>query len=255
MKKTLIALFALAGMASAATTLQYVDPTSTTSTATAGSTYGSITLNEDMAFGTFSAWNGQFGATPEVNITGGQFYAGDYTLSLWLDTTSLADSGETLLFAYSGSTASNSHGYNAIVWDATNSQLKIGRGNFTAADMSVAWQENSTLSVEDPQDGITNITFAVTGANQSQTATVYINGVDTGTMAAYNGNMNGGNANSTMKYHVNTNVTYGTIGLTNEKLTSADAVMAFANPAAVPEPATASLSLLGLAALMIRRRR
>lgn len=55
--------------------------------------------------------------------------------------------------------------------------------------------------------------------------------------------MNGGNENTQMLYHLNTGVSYGTIGLTNEKLVSSDQVVSFASRV-VPEPATATLSLL-----------
>lgn len=251
MKKTLITLMVLAGAAVAADT-QYVD-FSGKGTIEAGATFGAITLEEAMSYGSPTGWNGQFGKTPDVNITGGNFFAGDYTLSLWVKTASLSTTGNTLLFAYSGSTSSNTHGYNGIVWDGANKTLTIGRGDFTANNMQIAWAgtDYSTSNALTFQGDMVNFTIAVSGKSGSQTATIYVNGTESGTLASYNGNMNGGNASTQMGYYVNNNLQYGTIGLTNEKLGSSEEVIAFA----IPEPATATLSLLTLAGLAARRRR
>ncbi len=227
----------------------------------AGTTIGAITLNQDMTTGNFSAWQVQAaGATDGVlpNITGGNFYAGDYTLSLWIDTSNLASaSGEVLLFVYSGSTSSNAYGYNALVWDATNSCFKMGRGNFTASNMAMAWQDNASSSTVTLGEGnLHNVTIAVNGVLGGQTTTYWVDGVDIGTATAYNGNMNGGGAATVMGYYFNTGVTYGDISLTNEKLTSKDAIIAFAAPVPVPEPsAFGMLAGVGALALVASRRR
>ena len=254
MKKTIIILLTLTGVASAAD-VQYVD-FSGEGTVNAGTTIGNITLSEDMTYGSPSQWYDQFGTTPSVNITGGNFYAGDYTLSLWVDTNSLSTTGNTLLFAYSGSTSSNAQGYNGIMWNGADQTITMGRGNFTANNMNIAWDSTnySTSSALTLGEGLVNLTFAVSNNGGNHTADIYINGVKTTTLDAYVAKMNGGGAGTQMKYHLNTGVDYGTIGLTNEKLTTAEQVIEFASPT-VPEPTTATLSLLALAGLAARRRR
>ena len=64
-------------------------------------------------------------------------------------------------------------------------------------------------------------------------------------------NMNG-NANPISSW-INPNLTWGEVKWTNEKL-GAEQIAGFAG-LQVPEPASASLGILGLAALMMRRRR
>ena len=68
---------------------------------------------------------------------------------------------------------------------------------------------------------------------------------------SYNGNMNG-NADPISSW-INPNLTWGEVKWTNEKL-GAEQIAGFAG-LQVPEPASASLGILGLAALMMRRRR
>ena len=68
---------------------------------------------------------------------------------------------------------------------------------------------------------------------------------------SYNGNMNGNR--SDIQGWINPNLTWGEIQWTNTKL-SAEQIAGFAG-LQVPEPASASLGILGLAVLMMRRRR
>ena len=98
--------------------------------------------------------------------------------------------------------------------------------------------------------GLLNVTLSVTGADQSQSVDVYVNGSLLDTLS-YNGNMNG-NANPISSW-INPNLTWGEVKWTNEKL-GAEQIAGFAG-LQVPEPASASLGILGLAALMMRRRR
>ena len=98
--------------------------------------------------------------------------------------------------------------------------------------------------------GLLNVTLAATGANQSQSVDVYVNGSLLDTLS-YNGNMNG-NSNPINSW-INPALTWGEVKWTNEKL-GAEQIAGFAG-LQVPEPASASLGILGLAALMMRRRR
>lgn len=98
--------------------------------------------------------------------------------------------------------------------------------------------------------GLLNITLSVTGGNGNQAVDVYVNG-DFFDSLSYNGNMNGNQSSVTS--WINPNLTWGEIQWTNEAL-AADRIAGFAG-LQVPEPASASLGILGLAVMMMRRRR
>ena len=209
MKKTLIALLALAGVAAAA------DPTVET-------------VDTIVA-----SW----GTEPAV---AGNCWSGDYTLTFTLDELyTLEDSGSIIGF-YRGSATNDTYGYNAIVLGGTDEALTltVGRGrafntenNATGIDKETyftfagAAGDKVTFTTT-IQKGVT-YTLSVTGASQAMTPTLTWAG-GSETLAAYNGNMNG---NATFTNVLNA----GTI--------------------TVPEPATATLSLLALAGLAARRRR
>ena len=253
MKKTIITLLALAGVATAA------DSGSTSftggTTYKAGATYGNLELKESMTTGTYSS----LGITiaPNVNIKSnwGWFSAGDYTVSIWVDSDSLESN--QILFGYCGSWSGNAKGYNGLTWNAQSNTLTLGKGEwkadaktFTYTDSSVSSDLSSYIT-----DGLTNITLAVDSAtNGKMTADLWINGTKIETLATYAGDMQ--NSADQMKYFVGKNgATYGTIFLTNEQLTSASDIAALAGANLVPEPTTATLSLLALAGLAARRRR
>lgn len=88
-----------------------LEPSAGTSYAagTATTTEG-IALGKDMTFGSLSQSALPGGFIPY----GGNFYASDYTISLWLDTSSLAEGTQTTLFGYYGSNAGQSYGTNAL---------------------------------------------------------------------------------------------------------------------------------------------
>ena len=98
--------------------------------------------------------------------------------------------------------------------------------------------------------GLLNITLSVTGGNGNQAVDVYVNG-DFFDSLSYNGNMNGNQSSVTS--WINPYLTWGEIQWTNEALAS-DRIAGFAG-LQVPEPASASLGILGLAVMMMRRRR
>ncbi|MDO4818231.1 MAG: sialate O-acetylesterase [Akkermansia sp.] len=166
-----------------------------------------------------------------VNIYGGNIYAGDYTVSIWVSRDSLLK-GNQLLFAYSGAApTSDAYGANAIVWNKTGEgtgTLTIGRGKLSTDYNSMAsWQSGSqttgTITLGD--DDMVNFTFAVTGGagNNGQKASLYVNGASEGDVLSYNGQMNG--SASTFSLYVSTVPTYGNVSVTNEKLTTQNQIL------------------------------
>lgn len=224
-----------------------VEPTAGTSYAagTATTTEG-IALGKDMTFGSLSQ-----SALPGSSIPyGGNFYASNYTISLWLDTSSLTEGTQTTLFGYYGTNAGQSYGTNAL-YLMSDAKLGMGDGNLNTSTGSFS-QDRGDVSEASVVlgGGLLNVTLAVTGADQSQSVDVYVNGSLLDTLS-YNGNMNGNR--SDIQGWINPNLTWGEIQWTDTKL-SAERIAGFAG-LQVPEPASASLGILGLAVLMMRRRR
>ena len=209
MKKTLIALMAMAGMAFGET----------------------ITVNTiDAKF-------------TDAPVLAGNCWSDDYVLTFTLtEDYTLAGSGSVVGF-YRGGGKTDPYGYNGIVLGGSDEALTltIGRGcaNNTTGDATgigatttFTFQDNVTFTTT-IQKGVV-YTLSVTGGDQSMTPTLTWDG-GSETLASYKGNMN---SNAALTYAVNA----GTI--TKEVVTPA-----------VPEPATATLSLLALAGLASRRRR
>ncbi|MBR5195851.1 MAG: PEP-CTERM sorting domain-containing protein [Akkermansia sp.] len=202
MKKTLIALMALAGVAMA---------------------------DEHLAI------IAEFTQAP---VVAGNCWSGDYVLTFTLAEDYTLQHGGALVGFYRGAAVNDNYGYNAITLGGTNDALTltVGRGRVLntlndatgiGANTTVAYQDNVTFTTA-IEKGVT-YTLSVTGGNQAMTPTLSwttAEGIQSETLAAYAGNMNG---NAALTYAVNT-------------------VM-------IPEPATATLSLLALAGLAARRRR
>ena len=196
MKKTLIALMALASVACAV----------------------------DAPFGVDAA----FTTAPTAP---GNFWASDYEFTFTLGDLYSMDCYGSVLGYYTGSDPNNAYGCNGIVLGGSDEALTltIGRGKVTNTDAGAitidtgfVFQDNVTFTTE-IQKGVT-YTLTVAGGNQSMTPTLTWEG-GSETLASYNGNMNGYKA-ITAVAHTN-----------------------------IPEPATATLSLLALAGLCARRRR
>ena len=208
MKKTLIALMALAGVACGET----------------------ITL---------STIDAEFVSAP---VQAGNFWAGDYTFTLTDDYT-LADSGSVVGF-YRGSAVNDNYGYNAIVLGGSDEALTltVGRGRASnTVNEGNGINNGTTFTFTDKVTFTTQIekgvayTLTVTGGSQAMTPTLTWAG-GSEELASYNGNMNG---QAALTCVVNT----GTI------------TKVIPDTPSVPEPATATLSLLALAGLASRRRR
>lgn len=247
-----ILLLATVGSAMATTDVAWVTPTGGIVHAPAGSTYGSLTLNYDMTTGRPSTYYDDRESL--VNIRGGDFYAGNYTLSLWLTTDQLVDN--KVLFAYSGTYVStNAQGYNGVTWNAQSKTITIGHGKYTPDSHSFEFYTgNSTTSgaiTLNSSDNLVNFTFSVTSSDGTMTPTLWVNGVKFQALDSYNGKMNDSNPAKILTLF-DTDTTYGRISMTNVALTTADQIADLAN---VPEPTTATLSLLALMGLAARRRR
>ncbi len=202
MKKTLIALMALAGVAAAAT--EQVN-----------------TIN--------AAW----GTAPSRS---GDFWSADYSVVFTLDALyNLAESG-TIIGYYCGNAVNDTYGYYAITLGGSNDALTltVGRGRVMGtSDLNTAtmsYQDSVTFTTT-IQKGVT-YTLSVTGGNQAMTPTLTWDG-GSETLASYAGNMNGAAAITSV-------LNPGTITI---------------EVPSVPEPTTATLSLLALAGLAARRRR
>ena len=250
MKKTLIAVLALAGITVGAD-VGVAEFTGGT-TYKAGTSYGALTLSYDMTTGVDSNLGITF--SPNVNIKSSWewFSAGDYTVSLWVDSASLTSN--QILFGYCGSWKSNASGYNGLTWNAESKTLTLGQGEWKAADKTFTYTQSSVSGDLSSYitDGLTNITLAASSAyNGKMTADIWINGSKVDTLATYNGDMQNGNAQ--MQYFVGLNgASFGNIILTNEKLSTAEQIKYLAT---VPEPSTATLTLLALFGLATCRRR
>ena len=203
MKKTLIALLALAGVAAAAT-----------------ETVNTI----DAAWGT--------APSRENNC-----YSASYTLTFTLDALYTLEKSGSVLGFYRGSAVNDSHGYNAIVLGGSDDALTltVGRGRaFDTVDNATGIDADTTFTFQDKvtfttaiQKGVT-YTLSVAGASGTMTPTLTWGDGGSETLTSYNGKMNGDAALTSV-------LNPGTI--------------------TVPEPTTATLSLLALAGLAARRRR
>ena len=217
MKKTLIALMALAGIAAAADTATEI-----------------VTIETiDAAF-------------TSAPVNAGNCWSGNYSFTFTLtDDYKLEDSGSVLAF-YRGSAVNDSHGYNAIVLGGSDDALTltVGRGRaFNTVDNATGISADTYFTFAgEATDKVTftttiekgvTYTLTVTGGDQAMTPTLtWADGSEV--LGSYKGNMNG---NAALTSAINK----GTIQVEVE--------------VTVPEPTTATLSLLALAGLAARRRR
>lgn len=264
MKKTIAITLTLCGVAAAATTGSATF--SGDKTYAAGATFGTLALENSMTTGVDTG----IGITmsPSVDIKkSGTNYANNYTVSIWVDTASL--SSNQVLFGYTGTWSSNATGYSGLTWNTENKSLTLGRGewkyNANSADTFTYYNQNNGYStISNLGDkltvGMTNITLAVTCLNSygHQQAVLWINGEKIDTFGYYYGDLGNlsdkNNTHQSASYFVGDG-SYGSISITTETLTTAESIAKLAGARIVPEPTTATLSLLALAGLAARRRR
>lgn len=196
--KTLFAILAIAAAGAAmAADVAWVTPSGGTITASKGDTFGDITLTYGMTTGNPTAYDSYKDSL--VNIFGGNCYAGDYTLSLWLTTDQLKSS--KVLFAYCANTSSSdARACNGITWNANNT-ITVGQGLYNQSTHSYSFYSDSngvSNSVTSTQitlndtDRLVNFTFSVTSSEGTMKPTLWVNGVKIGELGSYTGKMNGG---------------------------------------------------------------
>ena len=248
MKKSLIALLALAGMAMADTTLLDIDFTTLT---------GSTDANTPAGW-TAGQWNGT-GNTPYYNFgtngaTVGQPWKQNY-LTTNLDIASQGEYSISFTLYNSGEDTGNmfflsSESYSIVMGNSYNSNSEIYVGTLTEAVGSdyVCFQTGTKINptVLANSDGLNvsgDITYTLTmlGGDMTIAATL----------------SNGGTWSTTITGMKD--VTFNKIGFLNDGAPGTSGVKGITITApetpAVPEPTTATLSLLALAGLAARRRR
>ena len=173
----------------------------------------------------------------------GDFWSGDYVLTFTLAQDYTLQHGGSVVAFYRGSGSNDTYGYNAITLGGSEDALTltIGRGRvYNTLNGATGIGANTTMTyatgASDSVAFTTTIqkgveyTLSVTGATGAMTPTLSWTDAELATqsetLASYNGNMN---SNADIVYAVNTEM--------------------------IPEPATATLSLLALAGLAARRRR
>lgn len=255
MKKTLalmvITVFCSAAGSAVGATSPVTPSSGTSHSSGAATTTEGVALGKDMVFGTLNGGALGNGAIPH----GGNLYAGNYTLSLWLDPSGVVLPGSnTTLFGYYGASAGGDLGANGLYLSSEGKlgmgagKLVTGTGVFTLTGQAA--RKDITDQAISLSGGLLNITLSVKGANGKQQVAVYINGALFDNLS-YNGNMNG--SQNTLGSWINPDLTWGEVSWTDSAL-EADQIAGFAD-LQVPEPAAASLGILGLAVLMVRRRR
>ena len=190
-------------------------------------------------------------APNELGIsTGGNFWGGDFTLTFTLNEGALSATDTTdVLALYWGTFSTGDYYANGITltW-SSDSEVSLYIGDGAMASVA-GGDEGANITENTSFNGLRGATFGTklsmgetytlvnVGGDGNQTVSLYsgvsANGVALETVN-YNGNMNGGNADTTMRSVVNAQYGY---------------------TPAVPEPTTATLSLLALAGLAARRRR
>ncbi len=174
--------------------------------------------------------------------TGGNYYGGDFSFTFTIPSADLIGA-DTMLAYYRPNSDSNNPDSNIFMLHNTDGAitLTVGRGDLMANGTFSAWygSDNKTFTTTLQQDVV--YTISSKGADQSQTVTLSADGM-TSESVNYAGNMNGGGNGGT-----NPIVTYF-----NQDFAVKTSEGGSDN---IPEPTTATLSLLALAGLAARRRR
>ncbi|WP_297667663.1 LamG-like jellyroll fold domain-containing protein [uncultured Akkermansia sp.] len=240
MKRSLIilSLLAAAGMAHAATPVYSWEWTAEGAQITAPNWNGSFNYTSGNDYATFGSGSG----TPyNANITG---ITGSFTVSFDLKNLSSTSNGWKDIFSlYTNGTVSGES--NSMVLEfADNGELYFynkGFGGQTGGNI------NTGLTWTDlQQDNWNNL--SIISDLSSQTLSIYVNGALAGTITEWNPSSPALTGSQFGASFGNTRPMNGTLDVNNIKFYNGVVLP-------VPEASTVSLGLLGLAALMMRRRR
>ena len=83
---------------------------------------------------------------------GGNFYASNYTISLWLDASSLTEGTQTTLFGYYGTNAGQSYGANAL-YLTSDAKFGMGDGNLNTSTGSFSQK----MCIRDRPSGVRTV--------------------------------------------------------------------------------------------------
>lgn len=183
---------------------------------------------------------------------------GTGTIMMWVNLSQLPADGAALFGVACGTSANGLNGWGVRV--NADGSLQMGRESVGGANLNqvgqvgngAAWSELSSSSASITAGEWFHVTVSSTGGRGSSNFTLYINGVQVATSNGFGLNGNSFN-NLFLGSSLNGSVSGLTVDGTVLDANAIQQIMANTNP--TPEPATASLSLLGLAALMMRRRR
>ena len=249
MKKTIIALMALASIASAAS-IGYDEMTDAQKTGVTKSWNSPLTLNSssdewaNVSTGTsftisFDISNINVSSTDSTIAS----FAGSHNANQW-------DDGK-LLVRMSGSgslTLINSHGTSSNSWSEYFDGSTFGNATVSAYSCDL------DLTAADSLSSITTYTLVSNAADK--TFTIYKNGTQIGQWTNWNtdtgltGLQLGGRFGGGSKLGDNESVVFDNVTIWNKALTTVEV-----GSIIIPEPTTATLSLLALAGLAARRRR
>lgn len=252
MKKTIIALMALAGVSMAAdedSLLWSVDFTGGSYAITTGAAWGTGSYSPTTTYGSqdFTTMPGYLYANGDKKISlegnAGLMMSDSFSLSMEASITSVytpSNSTPTDTKYWLMSIGESANWYIGAQYDTATKQISVGYKNYTMSNTA----SYGTFELTD----IENVMLTMSGGlNEAGLVTVYVNGAKAAvaTMAA---------SNRHDKSTLSSGVAFMNYMGEHDGVVGGVSSVSFYNKA-IPEPTTATLSLLALAGLAVRRRR